>query len=285
MRESIPDVRDDFTVPQLWDGYTEAQHGVWRALFRRQTRLLQGRACDEFFAGLEGMALGDDRIPEFEATSDALEKRTGWRLVAVPCRVPETIYFEHLARRRFPAGRFIRGPDELDYIDQPDAFHDVFGHAPMLAHPVFADYLQAYGQHALRALREFGTLASLARLYWYTVEFGLISTSRGLRIYGSGIVSSSAESVYALESASPDRIGFDLERIMRTDYRRSDFQELYFVIDSFEQLFRETQRDLAPLCARLGDGPGNQPGDLLRSDRVLHRGTHTYVRHSHAARG
>jgi phenylalanine-4-hydroxylase len=277
MRARIPDIGDDFTVPQFWEKYDETQHGVWRSLYRRQSKLLKDRACDEFFQGLKGLRLTEDRIPHFERTSDELEKLTGWRIVSVPCRVPDKIFFEHLANKRFPAGRFIRPPDELDYINQPDVFHDVFGHSPMLAHPVFSEYMQAYGKGALRAMREFDTLPHLARLYWYTVEFGLINSKAGMRIYGSGIVSSKAESIYCLDSPSPDRIGFDLERIMRTEYQRSDFQKLYFVIDSFEQLFRDTYQDFASLYAKLKSGPSYEPGQVLPDDRVFTRGTHTYV--------
>lgn len=283
MRARIPDIGDDFTVPQFWEKYTPAQHGVWRTLYARQSKLLKDRACDEFFQGLKGLRLSEDRIPNFEETSNELEKLTGWRIVSVPCRVPDEIFFGHLANRRFPAGRFIRPPDELDYINQPDVFHDIFGHVPMLAHPVFSDYMQHYGKAGLRALRDFGMMSHLARLYWYTVEFGLINNPAGMRIYGSGIVSSKAESIYCLDNDSPDRIGFDLERCMRTEYQRSDFQKLYFVIDSFEQLFRDTYQDFAPLYAKLKTGPTYEPGTLLPADRVFNRGTHTYVGGTYAA--
>ncbi|MGQ0741530.1 MAG: phenylalanine 4-monooxygenase [Alphaproteobacteria bacterium] len=283
MRARIPDIGDDFTVPQFWENYDEVQHGVWRSLYRHQVELLKGRACNEFFEGLKGLRLSEDRIPHFERTSDELERRSGWRIVSVPCRVPDHIFFEHLANRRFPAGRFIRPPDELDYINQPDVFHDVFGHSPMLAHPVFSEYMQHYGKAGLRALKEFDGMAHLARLYWYTVEFGLIGTAGGMKIYGSGIVSSNAESIFCLDSPSPDRIAFDLERVMRTEYQRCDFQQLYFVIDSFEQLFRETYRDLGPLYAKMKTGPSYEPGQILSTDRVFTRGTHTYVRGSFVA--
>ena len=215
--------------------------------------------------------------------SDDLEKLTGWRVVAVPSLVPDEIFFDHLANRRFPAGQFIRRADQLDYIEEPDVFHDVFGHVPMLAHPVFADYMQAYGKGGQRALNEFGALRNLARLYWYTVEFGLIAKPEGLRIYGSGIVSSRAESIYAVESPSPNRIGFDLERVMRTEYRIDDFQESYFVIKSFDELFAETYKDFAALYNKLESGPTYKPGDILPGDHVHHRGTHSYIGGSHAA--
>ena len=283
LRKDYPDIRRDFTIDQKWETYSEAEHGTWRTLFRRLEKILPKRACDEFMSGLNALKLNDERIPNLERVSDDLENLTGWRVVTVPSLVPDDIFFEHLANRRFPAGRFIRRPDQLDYIEEPDIFHDFFGHVPMLAHPVFADYMEAYGKGGQRALSEFGMLKQLARLYWYTVEFGLINNPGGMRIYGSGIVSSSAESVYALENPSPNRIAFNLERVMRTDYRIDDFQESYFVIESFDQLFKDTYQDFGPLYATLKTGPSYKPGDILPTDRVLHRGTHTYVGGSHAA--
>lgn len=279
MRRSHPSVRDDWTMPQDWAHFTAAEHEVWRTLYARQSGLLPGRACSEYLAGLEKLPLADG-IPDFDRLSDALMKATGWQVVAVPGLVPDDVFFEHLANRRFPAGNFIRKPDELDYIEEPDVFHDVFGHVPMLAHPVFADYMQAYGQGGLRA-EGLDSLDHLARLYWYTVEFGLIETPDGLRIYGSGIVSSRAESVYALESTSPNRVAFDLERVMRTKYRIDDFQQTYFVIPGFEALFAETRQDFGQLYQRLSTGPSYEAGMVLASDRVLHRGDGHYRPHSH----
>lgn len=271
LRQDNPDIRADFTIDQKWTQYGASEHEVWRTLFRRQSELLQGRACNEFLDGLHRLGLTADGIPDFETLSDSLERLTGWRLVAVPSLVPDAVFFAHLANRRFPAGRFIRKPSELDYIQEPDVFHDVFGHAPMLAHPVFADYMQAYGNGGLRALNQFHALKQLARLYWYTVEFGLITTKAGLRIYGSGIVSSAAETVYALENAKPHRIGFDIERVMRTDYRIDDLQPCYFVINSFEALFAETYADFANLYERLQSGPTYEPETILPEDRICTR--------------
>ena len=283
LRREHPDIKADFTIRQRWEDYTPEQHGIWRTLYKRMEKILPGRACDEFMSGLRALDIGAGQIPNLERMSDALEKLTGWRAVPVPSLVPDDIFFEHLANKRFPVGRFIRRKDQLDYIEEPDIFHDTFGHVPMLAHPVFGDYMQAYGKGGQRALKEFGMLKQLARLYWYTVEFGLINNPGGMRIYGSGIVSSSAESVYALDNPSPNRIAFNLERVMRTDYRIDDFQETYFVIDSFEKLFKDTYQDFGPLYAKLKSGPTFKPGDILPTDRVLHRGTHTYVGGSHAA--
>jgi phenylalanine-4-hydroxylase len=283
LRRSHPDIAEDFTIPQRWDHYTAAEHAVWQTLFEHQSKILPGRACHEFLDGLAKLGLAPDRIPDLERLSDKLEKETGWRVVAVPSLVPDAVFFDHLAARRFPAGRFIRKPEQLDYIEEPDIFHDVFGHVPMLVHPMFADYMQAYGKGGQRALAEFNALKNLARLYWYTVEFGLIATSHGLRIYGSGIVSSRAESVYAVESPSPDRIGFELERVMRTDYRIDDFQDCYFVTESFEALLAETTKDFAALYARLAAGPTYRPGEIIPGDRVMTRGSHNYRPGSHAA--
>src|SRR3974390_2369724 len=203
-----PEIRSDYTIDQHWERYGAGEHGIWRTLFEHQASVLPDRACQEFLDGLAKLDLVADRIPNFEPLSDSLEKLTGWRVVAVPSLVPDAVFFDHLANRRLPAGQFIRQADQLDYIEEPHGFHDGFGHVPMLAHPVFADYMQAYGRGGQRALNEFGGLKNLARLYWYTVEFGLIATPGGLRIFGSGIVSSSAESVYALENPSPNRIAF-----------------------------------------------------------------------------
>ena len=282
LRREHPDIKADFTIRQRWEDYTPEQHGIWRTLYKRMEKILPGRACDEFMSGLRALDIGAGQIPNLERMSDALEKLTGWRAVPVPSLVPDDIFFEHLANKRFPVGRFIRRKDQLDYIEEPDIFHDTFGHVPMLAHPVFGDYMQAYGKGGQRALKEFGKLKNLARLYWYTVEFGLIEKPEGLRIYGSGIVSSRAESIYAVESPSPNRIYFDLERVMRTDYRIDDFQESYFVIKSFDDLFAATYQDFAPLYARLETEPSHKPGDVLSTDRVHTRGTHTYVGGSHA---
>jgi phenylalanine-4-hydroxylase len=187
------------------------------------------------------------------------------------------MFFEHLANRRFVAGRFIRTPDQLDYLQEPDIFHDVFGHVPLLVHPVFADYMQAYGEGGLRAAK-LGMIEALSRLYWYTVEFGLIRDGSDLKLYGAGIVSSYGESVFALDDASPNRIGFDLERVMRTRYRIDDYQQNYFVIESFEDLLRQTRdADLAPMYERLRGLAPIEVGELLTSDHVIHAGRQAYA--------
>jgi phenylalanine-4-hydroxylase len=268
---AAPSLRADGTIEQGWAHYTAAEHAVWKTLFERQTRLLPGRACDEFVAGMRALPLSADQIPDFRALSDALMKATGWQVVAVPGLVPDEVFFEHLANRRFPAGNFIRKADELDYLQEPDVFHDVFGHVPMLMHPVMADFIQAYGQGGLKAQR-LGKLAELARVYWYTVEFGLVAQAGGPRIYGAGIASSYSESVFAVDSPAPNRLGFQLERVMRTRYRIDDFQESYFVIRSLDELLALAQIDFEPVYARLEGQAELMPAQVLSSDEVFTRG-------------
>jgi phenylalanine-4-hydroxylase len=265
----------DWTIDQGWENYTAEEHRVWKTLFERQSKLLPGRACDEFIQGMRNLTMDTDQIPDFRRLSEVLMKRTGWQVVAVPGLVPDEVFFDHLANRRFPAGHFIRKPEELDYLEEPDVFHDVFGHVPMLMHPVFADYMQAYGVGGLRA-RNLGMLPNLARVYWYTVEFGLIKQSEGLRIYGSGIASSYTETFFALDDASPNRIRFDVERVMRTQYRIDDFQETYFVIDGFEDLLNLAKIDFEPVYQRINGQPEFQPGDILPTEEPITRGTGVY---------
>jgi phenylalanine-4-hydroxylase len=268
----------DWTIPQNWQAYTLEDHRTWDTLFDRQAKLLPGRASRAYLKGLDALRLSDGGIPNFEELSERLMKLTGWQVVAVPGLVPDDVFFDHMANRRFVAGNFIRRPDQLDYIQEPDVFHDVFGHVPMLADPVFADYLEAYGRGGQRALG-LGSLKNLGRLYWYTVEFGLIEEPEGLRIYGSGIVSSSAESVFALESDSPNRIRFDLKRVMRTDYRIDDFQQNYFVIPSFDELLRATvETDFAPLYDEIHALPDIAIAAILPEDDVITVGTQDYAR-------
>lgn len=268
----------DWTIAQRWDAYSPAEHAMWDKLFARQAAMLEGRVVPEFLAGLEILRLARGGIPNFDELSARLHKATGWQVVAVPGLVPDDVFFNHLANRRFVAGRFIRTPEQVDYLQEPDIFHDVFGHVPLLAHPVFADYMQAYGKGGLRAAGA-GTIAKLARLYWYTVEFGLINTDQGLRLYGSGIVSSYAESKFALEDASPNRLGFNLPRLLQTDYRIDDFQQSYFVIDSFEQLLEQTMKaDFGPVYEALENAPTIPADAILPQDKVFHRGTQAYAR-------
>ena len=272
-----PGAAADWTISQDWDAFTADEHAMWDRLFARQSEMLPGRAADAFLRGIDVLKLEKPGIPDYRELNARLMAATGWQVVAVPGLVPDAVFFDHLANRRFPAGNFIRTPQQLDYLQEPDVFHDVFGHVPMLADPIFADYMVAYGEGGLRSL-QFDALKQLARLYWYTVEFGLIRESGGLRIYGAGIVSSYAESVFALDSDSPNRIGFDLARVMRTDYRIDDFQQNYFVIDSLDQLLDTTvNTDFAPLYAANAALPPIPIADILPDDSVITRGTQDYA--------
>lgn len=267
--------RADWTIDQGWRRYTAEEHAVWKTLFNRQSRLLPGLACDAFVHGMNNLPLSADSIPDFVELSSVLQQHTGWQVVAVPGLVPDEVFFDHLAHRRFPAGNFIRKAHELDYLEEPDVFHDVFGHVPMLMNPVMADFIQAYGHAGLRA-KQLGKLNELARVYWYTVEFGLVRQPEGLRIYGAGIASSFSESTFAIDSDSPNRISFELERVMRTQYRIDDFQESYFVLNDLQDLLELANIEFDPYYARLDTGLSYRPGDVLLTDAVLYRGTGNY---------
>ena len=261
-------------VEQPWNDYSAADHDVWRQLYERQREVLIGRACDEFLQAQDAMGMTPDQIPKFSELNEVLTAATGWTLMGVEGLLPELDFFDHLANRRFPVTWWIRRPDQIDYIEEPDLFHDLFGHVPLLMNPLFADYMEAYGRGGVKA-HAIGAdaLQNLTRLYWYTVEFGLIQQADGLRIYGSGIVSSKGESIHSLESAAPNRIGFDLERIMCTRYRIDTFQKTYFVIDSFQQLIEATFPDFTPIYARLATQESIPAGSVLATDAVFQRGS------------
>ena len=242
-------VQADYTCPQNYAAYTPADHDTYRRLYARQSALLPGLACDEFIAALPSLG-ASTFIPRFEDINQRLMKATGWEVVAVPGLIPEVPFFTLLANRKFPVTDWIRKPEEFDYIVEPDIFHDLFGHVPLLFNPVFADHIQAYGKGALKA-HGLGACEELSRLYWYTIEFGLMQQSDGLRAYGAGILSSSGELVRAIKSAEPKRIALDLLRCMRTRYNIDSYQQTYFVIDSFQQLFDMTAPDFTPLYAQL----------------------------------
>jgi phenylalanine-4-hydroxylase len=234
-----------YVVKQDWSAYTPEQHALWRRLYERQAKLVPGRACDVFIDALAGLDASDG-IPDFERATDSLYKATKWELVAVPGLIPDLTFFEHLAARRFPVTVWLREPEEFDYIVEPDVFHDFFGHVPLLFNPLFADYLQEYGKGGMKALNQ-DALKFLARMYWYTVEFGLIQSPEGLRVYGAGILSSGGEIDYCLSSPAPRRVMLDAERTMRTLYKIDSYQETYFVIRDFEHLFSTTEPDFTPL--------------------------------------
>lgn len=267
LRGDYSHMADDYSIDQGWDHYTAADHALWRALYDRQATLLADYAAPEFSEGLARLDVRD-AIPDFRSISDLLDRITGWRLVAVPGLIPEKAFFDHLAGRRFPVTQWLRQPTEMDYLVEPDVFHDFFGHVPLLTHPVFADYLQAYGRQGAAAIAADG-LEPLARLYWYMVEFGLINTPAGLRAYGAGMLSSYGETRHCLESPLPHRVGFNLERVMRTRYRIDDYQQTYFVLDSYDQLFQATTGDLTPLLTRVRSSPALDPAVLQPGDRLF----------------
>ncbi len=261
-------------VEQPWDTYTETDHSVWAQLFERQKQVLPGRASDEFMAALSAMEMTPDRIPKFADLNPTLREATGWELIGVEGLLPELVFFDHLANRRFPVTWWIRTPEQMDYLSEPDLFHDLFGHVPLLMNPVFADYMEAYGRGGVKA-HAIGedALVNLTRLYWYTVEFGLIEQKDGLRIYGSGIVSSKGESIHCLESDAPNRLGFDLQRVMRTRYRIDTYQKTYFVIDGFEQLMEATDPDFLPIYDTLAKLDSIPAGNVSPTDTVYNKGT------------
>ena len=240
---------DDYTCEQNWSAYTEADHDTYRRLVERQSALLPGLACDAFIDALPSLG-ARDHIPRFEEINERLKPTTGWELVAVPGLIPERPFFELLAHRRFPVTDWIRKPEEFDYIVEPDVFHDLFGHVPLLFNPEFADHMQEYGKGGLKAHR-LDACELLSRLYWYTIEFGLIRQRAGLRAYGAGILSSPGELRYAVESPEPQRLPLDLERVMRTRYKIDSFQQTYFVIESIQELFDKTAPDFTPLYQRV----------------------------------
>ena len=270
LRGDYSRMRPDYTVDQAWDAYTVAEHDLWRRLYKRQAALIPNYACDEFIDSMNVLNFGEG-IPRFDLINAKLGPATDWRLAAVPGLVPDLVFFDHLANRRFPVTVWLREPAEFDYIVEPDIFHDFFGHVPMLFNPVFANYMQAYGRGGIKA-HALGAIEMLARLYWYTVEFGLIESPRGLRTYGAGILSSGGEISYCVESPNPNRIGFDLLRIMQTRYKIDTYQETYFVIRDFEQLFEATEPDFTPYYETLRGKEPYEPSAVLATDKVYHRG-------------
>jgi phenylalanine-4-hydroxylase len=285
--ETTPNLRGDYshmaadyTIPQDWERYTEEEHARWRLLYARQAKLMKRYAAQEFVDGTLTLDAGDG-IPDLEIASARLSAKTGWRLVAVPGLIPETDFFAHLARRQFPVTNWIRRADEIDYLVEPDIFHDFFGHVPLLFDPVFADFLQLYGVKGQEADR-LGMTQYLARLYWYTVEFGLIREGGQMKAYGAGILSSFAETSFSIDDKSPNRIEFDLERVMNTLYRIDDFQETYFALESFADLFAALKQDLRPIYERVKALPDHAPDDVLCRDCVYWRGTGAWKKRKQA---
>ena len=259
--------RADYTCDQNWAAYTSAEHDLYRRLYERQSAQLRGLACDEFIEAVQHLGK-PDRIPHFDELSQALYRRTRWEVVAVPGLIPEEAFFALLAQRRFPVTGWLRKPEEFDYIVEPDVFHDLFGHVPLLFNPVFADYMQAYGAGGRKASR-LDACELLARLYWYTVEFGLIRTPEGVRAYGAGILSSAGELRHSVRSDEPRRVPFQLERIMRTRYKIDTYQATYFVIDSFQQLFDATAPDFTPIYRAVREQPEIDAGIVLPGETLI----------------
>ncbi len=263
--------RSDYTCEQDYAQYSVADHETYRRLYARQVQQLPGLACDEFISAVQQLG-SPDRIPHFDAISERLLKATGWQVVSVPGLIPEEAFFALLAARKFPVTDWLRKPEEFDYIVEPDVFHDLFGHVPLLFDPVFADYMQAYGAGGMKASR-LDACELLARLYWYTVEFGLIATPTGLRAYGAGILSSSGELRHSISSVEPRRIAFDLNRLMRTKYKIDSYQASYFVIESFDQLFAATAPDFTPVYRAVREqievGGEVEAGVVLRQERCF----------------
>lgn len=259
---------DTFLIRESWDNYTQEEHDLWRLLYERQLTIFDGRVADEHTEGLHKLNIRHDCIPKFEELNVILKEHTGWEVVPVPGLVPDDIFFTLLSQRQFPSTCFIRKPEQMDYLQEPDIFHDIFGHIPLLIQPVFANYMEAYGHAALKAM-EAGELHRAARLYWYTTEFGLIKTSKGLRTYGSGIVSSFKETSYCVEDSKPVRLKFDLERMFRTTYKIDDLQEIYFVIDDYDDLFKATLQDHQPLFNKLKNADDFKYGVLLPGEENI----------------
>lgn len=215
--------------------YTDAEDQVWRTLYERQIKLIENKACKEFTDGLAKLSLSAEKIPQCKDLSKKLQELTGWSVTPVAALISYAEFFTLLSQREFPAASFIRTPEELDYLMEPDIFHEIFGHTPMLAHPAFAAFTQKVGALGLKAGK--ADRAMLARLYWFTTEFGLIRTDEGLRIFGAGILSSKSETIYAMESDKPNRRAFNLMTVLRTTYRYDEKQLNYFILNNFEDLF------------------------------------------------
>jgi phenylalanine-4-hydroxylase len=269
---------EDCIIDQSWERYTAEDHAIWRTLFERQQRILKGRVCQEYLDGLEALGISAEGVPNFDQMNARLRRLTGWEVVAVPGLIPSRPFFQMLANRQFPAGTFIRSREQLDYLEEPDIFHDVFGHVPLLTNPAYADYMNEYGRVGLAAV-ERGGVKFLARLNWYTIEFGLIRKPEGIQIYGAGIVSSFGEAKYVVDDPSANQLAFSLERVLRTGYYIDDFQASYFVIDRFEDLFNLLSvMDFPSTFEQFRTLPPYTPFEILPQDVVIRKGTGQYWR-------
>ncbi len=267
---------DECVIDQDWGAYSSQDHKTWETLFNRQITTLKGRVCEEYFAGLKTLNLVAETVPDFEKMNQNLRAATGWEVVAVPGLIASRPFFTMLAHKQFPAGTFIRTPEQLDYLEEPDIFHDVFGHVPLLSNPSYAAYMQEYGRAGLAAMDHKG-VKFLARLNWYTIEFGLIKDNGTIKAYGAGIMSSYGEAKYVFNNPSPNFLQFELERVLRTGYYIDDLQASYFTIDSFDALFKECiERPFIPLYESCRGKPTLNPFEITDSDKVLRKGTGEY---------
>ncbi len=259
-------VAADWTMPQNWVAFTAEQHATWRTLFAQQSAALDGYACRSFLDGLDILRKLKPGVPDFAELNALLKPASGWEVVAVPGWIPNEPFFEHLANKRFPAANFVRPPEQIAYSEEPDMFHDIFGHIPMLTDPAFSDFLVAYGQAGLRA-EKLGASDYLGRLWLYTVEFGLVVEDGELRAFGGGLMSSLAETVSAVTAPAPRRIWLDIERVMRTRYHFDEFQQTYFVVEGFKELLRATEEtDFASVYRKIAAEPALEPGDAWHGD-------------------
>jgi phenylalanine-4-hydroxylase len=240
--------------------YSPEENSIWEILYHRQLEIVKTRACEEYLRGLELLNLPSTQVPQCAEVSIILKEKTGWSVVPVPALIDFDEFFTLLANRQFPAASFIRSREDLDYLKEPDIFHEIFGHCPLLTQPIYADFMQAYGEIGLHVTHAERVL--LARLFWFTIEFGLIETSKGLRIYGAGILSSKEETIYALESKIPERKTFSALDVLRTSYRYDMLQKIYFVINSYENLFNLIKTNMLELvqeAKQLGEFPDIPP--------------------------
>jgi phenylalanine-4-hydroxylase len=267
---------EECLIEQNWDKYTPQDHKTWGTLYNRQLETLKGKICQEYLDGLKTLHLTPDEVPNYEKMNRYLRAATGWEVLPVPGLIASRPFFSMLANKQFPAGTFIRTPEQLDYLEEPDIFHDVFGHVPLLSNPAYANYMQEYGKGGLLAMDHKG-VKYLARLNWYTIEFGLILSGGDFKVYGAGIMSSFGEAKYVMNNASPNVLKFNLERVLRTGYYIDDFQATYFAINSFDALFKEcVERPFLPLYADFNQKPQLSPFELLEGDQVLRRGSGEY---------
>jgi len=266
-------VAEDWSMPQNWAQFSETDHARWRDFAAKQAKALEGLASDTFLEGVRALELDTLGVPEFDRWNDTLRAATGWEVVAVPGVIPNAPFFEMLAQRRFPVSNFLRQGQSFEYSDEPDMFHDVFGHMPMFIDPTFGEFMSAYGRAGIRA-EKLGMSDWLGRLYLHTVEFGLIEERGSLRAYGAGLMSSHAETLHALTSDEPRRLRFDLPRLMRTQWPFDQFQPTYFVIESFDALLEEMETtSLKDVYGQVADAPLIPIGEADPSDQLYAKTT------------